>query len=93
MKNILNKFLGTSPRTTIMGFLTAISIVVAPIIQDGNFDIHNDWKNLLAATAAAIWGRLQKDSNGITAIEGKELHETVAEIKPIINQVENEKTN
>ncbi len=92
MNNIVNKLLGSSPRTTIMGFLTAIIFVVAPIIQDGNFDIHKDWKNLLAAVASAIWGRLQKDSNGITATEGKELHETVAEIKPIINQVENEKT-
>ncbi len=93
MKNILNKFLGSSPRTSIMGFLTAIVIVVAPIIQDGNFDIRKDWKNLLAAVASVIWGRMQKDSNGITATEGKELHETVEEIKPIINQTENEKTN
>jgi len=87
MKQFLNKILGTSPMTTILGYLAAIITIVTPIVQDGAFDIHKDWKNLLVAIGAAIWGRIQKDSNGITAAQSKEIHETVEVIKTEVPEV------
>ena len=41
--------------------------VVIPIIQNDGFDFHTQWKTLLIAVGLAIWGRVQKDSDGITA--------------------------
>lgn len=67
----MKQIFGSSPRTTIMGYLVAIGTVVVPIIQDETFDIHTQWKTLLVAGCVAVWGRLQKDSNGITASEAK----------------------
>lgn len=70
-KDLIHQLFGSSPRTTIMGYLTAIGIAVYPLFTDAGFDIKTDWKNLLIAIVTAIWGRVSKDSNGITAKEAK----------------------
>lgn len=62
---MLKTLLGSSPRTTIIGYLTAIGTVIIPIIQDESFDIHKHWKSLLIAIAIALYSRVTKDSNGI----------------------------
>lgn len=71
MKNIITTLFGSSPRTTIMGYLTALGTALYPLLTKEGFDIKTDWRNLAAAAAIAIWGRLQKDSNGITAKEAQ----------------------
>lgn len=63
----MNKILGSSWRTTLMGYIMAIGTVIVPIIQDDGFDIHKQWKSILVAVALAVWGRIQKDSDGITS--------------------------
>lgn len=77
MNNLIRTLFGTSPRTTIMGYIGAIGVALWPIISKETFDIHNDWKFLLAAAFTAIYGRVSKDSNGVTRQEGKALAEKI----------------
>lgn len=70
---MLKSILGSSPRTTIIGYVSAILFVIIPMIQAEGFDINTQWKNLLTAAVLAVWGRVQKDSNGITRQEAKQI--------------------
>jgi hypothetical protein len=71
----MDKIFGTSWKTSLMGYLTAIGVVIYPIVQQDGFDINKQWPNLLSAAAIAIWGRIQKDSNGVKASEAQVVKE------------------
>lgn len=70
-ESLIHQLFGSSPKTTIMGYLTAIGTALYPLFTAEGFDIKTDWKNLVVAAAIVIWGRISKDSNGITAKEAK----------------------
>lgn len=70
MDSVLLKLFGSSPWTSILGYLMAILAVVKPIIEKGDFDFKRDWINLLFAVLVAITGRQAKDTNGVKAVEG-----------------------
>jgi hypothetical protein len=74
----MDKIFGSSWRTSLMGYLTAIGVVIVPMIQQDGFDIKKQWPTLLSAAAIAIWGRIQKDSNGITTKEGQAIAQAVS---------------
>lgn len=50
-------------KTSLMGFLAAFWILAQPIISNGNFDFVRDYKQLILAAIAAVWGIVQKDNN------------------------------
>ncbi|MEJ7829409.1 MAG: hypothetical protein WKF91_14460 [Segetibacter sp.] len=79
MKNIITSIFGSSPRTTIMGYVQAILLGLVPVIQKEEFDIRTDWIWLLLAMGRAIAGRVGKDSDSINRKEGKTVHEVVKE--------------
>ena len=62
MNNFMQSIFGTSWRTAVTGYASAIFIVCWPIIENGNFDIHRDWKQLVMAAGAAIFGNVTKDA-------------------------------
>lgn len=62
MNNFMQSIFGTSWRTALLGYCAAIFTSVWPIIENGNFDIHRDWKNIVAAIAMAIFGNVAKDA-------------------------------
>jgi hypothetical protein len=65
----MKKIFGSSWRTSLIGYATAAGTVIIPIIQNDGFDIQKQWKSLLIAVVVALWGRVQKDSDGITKQE------------------------
>lgn len=50
-------------KTTVLGIIGAVMLVVIPIISDAAFDITKQWKTLLAAALVAAWGFVSKDYN------------------------------
>lgn len=75
-KSLLKRIFGSSPKTTIMGYVAAIGTAIYPFLTNEGFDFKTDWKNLLIAVALGVWGRIQKDTNGVTAKEGKTVVKT-----------------
>lgn len=71
MKATIKAIFGTSPLTTILGYLVAAILIIQPLVSTEGFDIKRDWLKLVSAVIFGIWGRAQKDSNGVTAKEGK----------------------
>lgn len=49
-------------RTFIIGVGAAIFTAILPILQNGTFDIHKDWTNLVAAAGMAFFGFVAKDA-------------------------------
>ncbi len=76
---MINKILGSSPRTTLMGYIAAIATAIWPLLQGNELE----WKNILIAAGLALWGRIQKDSNGITRHEGQQMLDNHEEIKKV----------
>lgn len=80
MNSILKTVLGSSPKTTIIGWCEAVLIAVYPIFIDPNFTWQKDGIILLVAAIRAVFARISKDSNGITAEQSKQIHEDVKEL-------------
>lgn len=57
MKNLGNY------KTTIIGLLGAVWVVIQPIINRGDFEISKDWTQLIYAGLIAGFGFLAKDYN------------------------------
>lgn len=53
---------GTNWRTSMAGYGGAIFTAILPLLENGTFDIHKDWKNLVIASGIALFGRVAKDS-------------------------------
>jgi hypothetical protein len=71
--------LGSSPLTSIVGYLAAILSMIYPILTTGDFEFKRDWVSLVVAAYAAIKGRIGKDSNGVTAIQGAAMKHAIIE--------------
>lgn len=50
-------------KTSLLGYLAALWLVVQPIITNGDFDFERDWKSLVGAAIAAFFGYVAKDKN------------------------------
>jgi hypothetical protein len=50
-------------KTTIIGLLGAVWVVVQPLISKGDFVFDRDWKQLIYAALVAGFGFLAKDYN------------------------------
>lgn len=50
-------------KTTLVGFLMAIYLVVKPIIETETFDLSKDYPNLIWAALVAVFALLAKDYN------------------------------
>jgi len=50
-------------KTSLIGYLAALWLVVQPIITNGDFDFERDWKSLVGAAIAAFFGYVAKDKN------------------------------
>lgn len=70
---MLKSILGSSPRTTIIGYIVAVAVAIQPFFEKDGFNIQTDWMNVLFAVLAALNGRISKDSNGITRQEAKQI--------------------
>lgn len=79
MKNIVTKLLGSSPRTSIIGILIAVGVSITPFLSPENQKI----ETMILAVLGAIYARVSKDSNGVTAEEGKEVQEMVTAKKSL----------
>ena len=53
---------GTNWRTSMAGYAGAIFTAILPLLENGSFDIHKDWKNLVIASGIALFGRVSKDA-------------------------------
>ena len=49
-------------RTFLAGLFGAIWVACLPLINNGNFDIHRDWKSIVTASGIALFGYLAKDA-------------------------------
>src|ERR1035437_830794 len=67
MKQVLVSVFGTSYRTAITGYATAIFTACLPYLQKGTFNIRTDWPYIAGAVGAAIFGHVSKDA----AVSGK----------------------
>lgn len=76
----MNKIFGTSWKTSLFGYISAAAVVIYPLMQKEGFNIEKDWKSLAVAAGLAIWGRIQKDSNGIKASEAQVVKEAASAI-------------
>lgn len=56
----MNVILGTSWRTSLIGYLSAAVIAILPLLQSGE---STGWKELLIAAVVAVAGRIVKDAN------------------------------
>lgn len=74
---MLKKILGSSPRTTLIGFAEAAVIAAWPIFIAPTFEWKRDGFLLFVAICRAVYGRISKDSNGLTATQSKIVHEDV----------------
>lgn len=77
MKELLKTILGSSPKTTLIGFAEAAVIAAYPIFIEPNFTWKKDGIILLVAVCRAIYGRISKDSNGLTAAQSQEVHQDI----------------
>jgi hypothetical protein len=63
MNKILTNIFGASWKTSLTAYVAAIFTACWPIIENGSFDIHKDWKNLVGAAFIALFGSNTKDKN------------------------------
>lgn len=66
-KSVINQLFGSSPKTTMLSIVGAI---VYAIIQVNPQNV-KDWKTWIIPVLIIAYGRVSKDSNGITAKEAK----------------------
>jgi hypothetical protein len=69
-KTLVEKLLGSSPTTSIIGYVGFVLSAMYPIITEGEFDLKRDWPKLVMGVYLAWMGRQAKDSNGVKASEG-----------------------
>lgn len=50
-------------KTTLIGVIGAIWLVIQPIISNGTFNFSTDWKSLVYASLTAAFGFFAKDFN------------------------------
>ena len=74
---MLKTLLGSSPKTTIIGFILGAVLACIPIFSKEGFNWKSDWPFVIGAIATFLQGRLSKDSNGITAEQSKQVHQDV----------------
>jgi hypothetical protein len=88
LSEMLPNILGTSPVTSLLGYLVSILFAIQPIITDGSFNLKKDWFNLVIAVAIALGFRNAKDTNGVTAQQGLAMKNaiigTAASQEPIV---------
>lgn len=70
-----SKILGSSPRTTILGIIAAVIGAVLPFLPEEYQKIGG----VILAVIAGIYGRLSKDSNGISRKETPVLKQVIEE--------------
>ena len=61
MKTLRRIALGTSWKTTAMGYVAAALTAMSSYVQNGTIDLKDP--KLWAAVAFAVWGRIQKDGD------------------------------
>jgi hypothetical protein len=52
-------------KTTLIGFLAALWILIEPIISKGDFDLTKDWKSLVTALIVAFFGYFVRDRGSV----------------------------
>ena len=70
MKKLL---LGSSPLTSVIGIVEGCIIACLPIFTKSGFAIKDDWIFIVGAIVAYLRGRNTKDTNGVTAQQGKQI--------------------
>jgi len=50
-------------KTSLVGLLLAIWLVIQPIIANGTFDVQKDWKMLVYASIAVVFSYYTKDKD------------------------------